>query len=186
VSGEQQNTMRAFNELELAPKRHPVLRPHPVQIERELQVLSQIMDNQFRIPILEWRFGMNAVIDLIPEFGDIATTIVALYILVSAVRYRVPKITLLRMGLNIAIYFIGGLLPFIGYLFDVWWKPNIRNLNLLRERATVSADDAKRARKSDWVFVGVIVGSVVLLFFGSIALTFFVWWYVATHLPLAM
>ncbi len=174
--------MRAHNDLALISKpHHPVLRPHRVQIERELEVLSQIMDNQFRIPILEWRFGLNAIIDLIPEFGDIATTIVALYILIAAVRYRVPKITLLRMGLNIAIYFIGGLLPFVGYLFDVWWKPNIRNLNLLRVRATVSAEEAKRGRKSDWLFVSVIVGSVVLLFFGSIALTLFFWWYVVTR-----
>jgi hypothetical protein len=29
----------------------------------------------------------------------------------NAVRYRVSKITLLRMGLNIAIYFIVGLVP---------------------------------------------------------------------------
>ena len=82
------------------------------------------MDNQFRIPVLGWRFGLNAIIDLIPEFGDIATTIVAFYILVSAVRYRVPKITLLRMGVNIVIYFIVGILPFVGDLFDAWWKPN--------------------------------------------------------------
>src|SRR6185369_7873179 len=81
-----------------------ILRPTSIQIERELEVLSQLMDNQFRIPVLDWRFGLNAVIDLIPQFGDVATTIVALYILVSAVRYRVPKITLLRMGLNIGIY----------------------------------------------------------------------------------
>src|SRR5947207_7805815 len=164
----------------------PVVKPTTVQIERELEVLSQIMDDRFRIPVLGWRFGLNAIIDLIPEFGDIATTVVALYILVSAVRYRVPKITLLRMGLTIAIYFIGGLLPFVGYLFDVWWKPNLRNLELLRQRATVTAENAKRARKSDWLFVGVIVGSVVLLFFGSIALTIFVWWYVATHIGFVM
>jgi hypothetical protein len=176
--------MRAYTDLEIAKPHHPVLRPRPVQVERELEVLSQIMDNQFRIPILGWRFGLNAIIDLVPEFGDIATTVVALYILISAVRYRVPKVTLLRMGLNIAIYFIGGLLPLVGYLFDVWWKPNVRNLNLLRARATVSAADAKRGRKSDWIFVGVIVGSVVLLFLGSIALTLFVWWYVATHFQL--
>lgn len=175
--------MRAYKELELSSKpHHAVLRPHPVQIERELEVLSQIMDNQFRIPILDWRFGLNAVIDLVPEFGDIATTIVALYILVSAVRYRVPKITLLRMGLNIGIYFVGGLIPFAGYLFDVWWKPNVRNLNLLRQRATVSAEEAKQGRRSDWLFVSLIVGSVILLFFGSIALTIFIWWYIATHL----
>src|SRR5438876_8495471 len=98
--------MRAHKDLQLASKpHHPVLRPHPVQIERELEVLSQIMDNQFRIPILDWRFGLNAIIDLIPEFGDIATTIIALYILISAVRYRVQKITLLRMGLKFAINF---------------------------------------------------------------------------------
>src|SRR5437762_10787460 len=136
--------MRAYEDLDLASQpHHPVLRPHPVQIERELEVLSQIMDNQFRIPVIDWRFGLNAVIDLIPEFGDIATTIVALYILVSAVRYRVPKIALLRMGLNIAIYFALGLLPFAGYFFDAWWKSNVRNLNLLRRRATVSAEEAK-------------------------------------------
>src|SRR5256714_3699590 len=153
--------MRANSDLELSfPKDHTVLRPSSVQVERELEVLSQIMDNQFRLPVLGWRFGLNAIIDLIPEFGDIATTIVALYILVSAVRYRVPKITLLRMGLNIGIYFVGGIVPFVGYLFDVWWKPNVRNLDLLRRRATVSADEAKQGRKSDWLFVLLIIGTM--------------------------
>src|SRR5947207_470 len=152
--------MRAYTDLELSfPKDHTVLRPSSVQVERELEVLSQIMDNQFRLPVLGWRFGLNAIIDLIPEFGDIATTIVALYILVSAVRYRVPKITLLRMGLNIGIYFVVGAIPFAGYLFSVWWKPNIRNLNLLRRRATVSAEEARRGRSADWWFVALIVGS---------------------------
>src|SRR3989440_10194483 len=122
--------MRAVNDLELAsPTRQRVLRPTSIQIERELEVLTQLMDNQFRIPILDWRFGFKAIIDLIPEFGDIATTIVALYILVSAVRYRVPKITLLRMGVHIGIYFAPGLIPFCGYFFDALWKPNVRNLN---------------------------------------------------------
>src|SRR5437868_13992069 len=114
--------MRAYENLELAsPTRQRVLRPTSIQIERELEVLSQLMDNQFRIPILDWRFGFNAILDLIPEFGDVATTIIALYILISAVRYRVPKITLLRMGVNIAIYFIVGLIPWLGDLFGVWW-----------------------------------------------------------------
>src|SRR5262252_1453601 len=158
-----------------------VLRPSSIQIERELEVISQLMDNQFRLPLLGWRFGLNAIIDLIPEFGDLATTIVALYILVSAVRYRVPKITLLRMGLNIAIYFVGGLVPFAGDLFAIWWKPNIRNLHLLSRRATVSAAEAKWARTSDWLFVSFIMGSVVALLIGSILLTVFFFWYLASQ-----
>src|SRR5215510_9361187 len=159
--------MRAEKNMELASRRpSAILRPSNIQIERELEVISHFMDNQFRIPVLDWRFGLNAIIDLIPEFGDIATTIVALYILVSAVRYRVPKITLLRMAMNIAIYFVGGIVPFAGDLFDAWWKPNIRNINLLRRRATVSATEAKRGRASDWIFVSVIVGGLLSLLFG--------------------
>jgi len=179
--------MHAYQQVEVARRTpRPVMRPTAVQVERELEVISQLMDNQFRVPILGWRFGLNAVIDLIPEFGDVATTIVALYILVSAVRYRVPKITLLRMALNITIYFVGGLIPFAGDLFGAWWKPNIRNINLLRRRAIVSAGQARRGRTSDWLFVSIIVAFLLALLFASIALTVLVFWYVATHMRLVM
>lgn len=167
---------------QLATGGRPLVRPTQMQIERELEVFSQLMDNQFRVPVLGWRFGLNAIIDLIPEFGDVITTLIALYVLVSAVRYRVPKVTLLRMGLNIAIYFLVGLIPLAGDLFAVWWKPNIRNIKLLRQRATVSAVDARRGRASDWLFVALIAGGLVALLFGSIALTIFVLWYIASRL----
>lgn len=163
-----------------------MLRPSSIQVERELEVLSQLMDNQFRIPVLGWRFGMNAIIDLIPGIGDVSTTIIALYVLVSAVRYRVPKITLLRMGLNIAIYFVGGLVPLVGDVFAIWWKPNIRNIDLLRRRATVSGEEARQGRTTDWLFVAVIVGSLLTLLFASMALVGLVLWYVANHLRVAM
>src|SRR5258706_3417509 len=179
--------MRVYNDLKpVAQTRGAVLRPTTVQIERELEVLSQLMDNQFRIPVLGWRFGLNAIIDLVPQFGDVATTIVALYVLISAVRYRVPKITLLRMGVNIAIYFMVGLLPIAGDLFDAWWKPNLRNISLLRRPATVSAAEAKQGRASDWLFVGLIVGRPLALVFGSIAVSLFLFWYVATHLQFGL
>ena len=156
--------------------RSRIIKPTKVQIARELEVVARFMDNQFAVPFLEWRFGMNAIIDLIPGVGDIATTLVAIYVLISAVRYRVPKITLLRMGVNIAIYFLVGLIPWVGDLFDVWWKPNIRNLKLLSSRATVSAEDAQKGRKSDWIFVGVIVGTLLALLFGSLAVSAFLIW----------
>ena len=171
------NSTAAF--LEVAPPsttRSQLLKPTKVQIARELEVLARLMDNQFAIPVLEWRFGLNAIIDLIPGIGDIGTTLVALYILISAVRYRVPKITLLRMGVIIAIYFLVGMIPWLGDLFAIWWKPNIRNLNLLRSRATVSAEDVRQARKSDWLFVGAIVGTLLALLIGSVALSVLILW----------
>jgi hypothetical protein len=177
--------MKAYQDLELSRgRKSPVLKPTTVQIERELEVFSQLMDNRFRVPVLGWRFGLNAIIDLIPEFGDVVTSIVALYILVSAVRYRVPKVTLLRMGVNIGIYFIGGLVPIVGDIFAIWWKPNIRNMNLLRARATVSADEARAAKTSDWVFVAIIIGVLITLLLGSLILAGTIVWFVITRLRL--
>ena len=159
-----------------------VSRPKPVQVEKELEHLSRVMDTFFRIPGLGWRFGLNFIIDLIPGVGDWATSIVALVILVAAVRYRVSKLTLLRMAINIAIYFIIGLVPIAGDIADAWWKPNRRNLELLEQRATISGPDARKAKTSDWLFVGVIVLFILGLLCGSLIVTYLILHAVVTQL----
>jgi hypothetical protein len=125
--------------------------------DKSLDRLGWLMDDLFRVPVLGWRFGLDALIGLIPGFGDTATSLVSFYILVNAVRYGVPKITLLRMGLNIGIDYVVGSLPFVGDVVDAWWKSNRKNLNLLKERATVSAEEARAASAGDWLFVGGIM-----------------------------
>lgn len=125
------------------------------------------MDDLFRVPVVGWRFGLDALIGLIPGFGDTATSLVSFYILAAAVRYRVPKITLFRMGLNIALDYVVGSLPLVGDFLDAWWKSNHRNLDLLKKRATVSADEARAGRASDWLFVGGIIVGLIGLAFAS-------------------
>lgn len=131
------------------------------------------MDDMFRVPVLGWRFGLDALVGLIPGFGDTSTSLVSFYILVSAVRYRVPKITLLRMGLNIAIDYVVGSLPVVGDLADAWWKSNRMNLDLLRKRATVTAPEARSGRASDWLFVGGIIVGLVGLALASALISFY-------------
>jgi len=132
------------------------------------------MDDMFRVPVLGWRFGLDALVGLIPGLGDTSTTLVSLYILGSAVRYRVPKITLLRMGVNIGIDYVVGSLPVIGDLADAWWKSNRMNLDLLRKRATVSAAEARSGRVSDWLFVGGIILGLTVLAIASAAISLYV------------
>lgn len=115
------------------------------------------MDDLIKIPGLGWRFGLDALIGLIPGFGDTATSLASFYILASAVRYGVPKVTMLRMGMNIGIDYLVGSLPLVGDLFDAWWKSNHMNVELLRKRATVSRDDVRKGKISDWLFVGAII-----------------------------
>ena len=142
---------------------YPVGLSRPADTEKSLERLTWLMDDLFRVPVLGWRFGLDALIGLIPGFGDTATSLVSFYILAAAVRYRVPKITLLRMGLNIGLDYVVGSVPFVGDFLDAWWKSNHKNLDLLKQRATVSAEEARAGRASDWLFVGgIIVGLIVL------------------------
>jgi len=143
------------------------------RIDKSLERLGWLMDDLFRVPVLGWRFGLDALIGLIPAFGDTTTSLVSFYILANAVRYRVPKITLLRMGLNIAIDYVVGSLPLVGDLADAWWKSNQMNLELLRKRATVSAEQAREGRLSDWLFVGGIIAVLAALALGSAAISFY-------------
>src|SRR5215210_6785435 len=140
-----------------------------VEVERSLDQLSRWMDGLFRIPGVGWRFGMDAIVGLIPGIGDLATTAASFYILASAVRYRVPKITLLRMGLNIGVDYVFGAVPVIGDLFDAWWKSNQMNVELLKKRATVSAEEARSGRLSDWLFLLLIILVLLALLAGSLA-----------------
>ncbi|HYP50388.1 MAG TPA: DUF4112 domain-containing protein [Pyrinomonadaceae bacterium] len=172
------NDLRTYENLQAAtaapslPKRNA---QQQVQIEESLETLSRYLDGLFRIPGTGWRFGLDSLVGLIPGVGDTATTLVSFYVLAAAVRYRVPKITILRMALNIAIDYLVGIIPFLGDLFDFAWKSNKMNIDLLKQRATVTAEEAKRgARKSDWLFVGGIMLVLLLILFGSIAASIYV------------
>ncbi|MBD0327401.1 MAG: DUF4112 domain-containing protein [Pyrinomonadaceae bacterium] len=144
-----------------------------VEVEQSLDQLSRWMDGLFRIPGVGWRFGLDALVGLIPGVGDTAAALASFYILAAGVRYRVPKVTLLRMGLNIGLDYVFGSIPVVGDLFDVAWKSNQRNVELLRERATVTAAEAKKGRLSDWIFVGVIILILAALLVGSIVLSLY-------------
>ena len=146
---------------------------HPVTVEKSLERLGWLMDDVFRVPVLGWRFGLDALIGLVPGLGDTSTTLVSFYILAAAVRYRVPKITLLRMGLNIGIDYVVGALPVLGDFADAWWKSNRKNLELLQKRATVSAEEARSGRTSDWLFVGGIIVALAALAIASATISFY-------------
>lgn len=149
-------------------------KPQPVEIERSLERLSTLLDGLFKIPGTGWRFGLDTLIGLIPGIGDTITSFASFYILAAGVRYRVPKVTLLRMALNIGLDYMVGVVPVLGDVFDLFWKSNEMNIELLRKRATVSAAEAKKGKKSDWIFVGVLILLLILLFIGAVILAVFI------------
>jgi hypothetical protein len=141
------------------------------EVERSLDQLSFWMDGLFRVPGTGWRLGLDAVVGLVPGVGDFATTAVSLYILAAGVRYRVPKATLLRMAANIGVDYLLGAVPVVGDLFDAAWKSNQMNVELLRQRASVTPEEATRGRASDWLFLAVLSLGLLALLAGSLAVS---------------
>jgi hypothetical protein len=141
--------------------------------DKGLDRLGWLMDDMFRVPVLGWRFGLDALIGLVPGLGDTSTAFVSFYILAAAVRYRVPKITILRMGVNTGIDYLLGLLPIVGDFADAWWKSNRKNLELLKKRATVSPDEVRAGKVSDWIFVGGIMVVLAALALASAAVSIY-------------
>src|SRR4051812_18900365 len=76
------------------------------QIAPDLEWLAYWMDSVFEIPGLGVRFGLDAIVGLIPAVGDTLTSLVSLYILSAARRYGVPRATMTRMAANIAIDYV--------------------------------------------------------------------------------
>lgn len=136
-----------------------------IEIEKGLDNLAFYLDDLFRVPGVGWRFGLDAIIGLIPNVGDTITSFASFYILLAGVRYGVPKITLLRMAFNIGLDYLVGSIPLIGDAFDFVWKSNKMNMNLIRQRASGHGT----GKTSDYIFVfglilvliGILAGSIV-------------------------
>jgi len=141
-------------------------RPHAA----ELELLARLMDSVFHVPGLGIRFGLDALIGLIPGLGDIATSLVSLYILKASSRLGVPRVMLARMALNIAIDCLLGSLPIVGDLFDIWWKANQKNVGMLQRHLQATPAEERRARAGDWLFVAGLAALVLVLLAGSVTL----------------
>jgi hypothetical protein len=149
-----------------------------VEIEKGLDDLAFYLDDLFRIPGVGWRFGLDAIIGLVPNVGDTLTSFASFYILIAGVRYGVPKITLLRMAINIGIDYLVGSIPFIGDAFDFFWKSNKQNMALIRERATGKG----KGTTGDYIFIFSLIGLLVLILVGSIVASAAILYYLFTHL----
>lgn len=96
-----------------------------------LQRLAHLLDTRWRIPGTRWRFGLDGVASIVPVAGDTLTAFVSLYLIRQAASYGLPRHVLVRMLANVGIDWAVGSIPVIGTIFDVGFKANRRNMDLL-------------------------------------------------------
>ncbi len=98
-----------------------------------IESLSRLLDTAFIIPGTNIRFGIDALIGLVPGIGDTISALLALYIVREARALGAPRLLVGRMLANVAIDGLVGTLPLVGDAFDVAWRANRRNVALLRD-----------------------------------------------------
>jgi hypothetical protein len=135
--------------------------------DRELErarALARALDAAVRIPGTPIRIGLDAILGLIPGGGDIAGAALSGYIVLLATRRGVPPEVIWRMLGNVAVDTVIGSVPVIGDLFDVGYKSNIKNVELLERHTIEPAAVAQSSRR-----LGVLVVAVVALLLIGVA-----------------
>lgn len=121
--------------------------------------LTRWLDDVVRIPGTQIGIGLDPVLGfLVPGLGDAATGVVSLGLLFLAIRTRVPRVVLGRMLLNLLIDALVGAVPLVGDVFDVTWRANRKNLELIKRHGGSTAEPVQT---SDYLLV--VSGMFVVL-----------------------
>ena len=133
--------------------------------DKDLQRLDKIatlLDNQFRIPGTSVRFGLDAIIGLIPYVGDVAGLIVSSYLFMLMIKRGAGPIIMLRMLGNTLLDAAVGSFPVLGDIFDFGFKANRRNVELLKRYY------AEPTERPSAVWSLLLLGIVFLAILGAI------------------
>lgn len=138
--------------------------------DESLDILATLLDDYFRLPGTSIRFGLDPLIGLIPGLGDTITGVASFLIVLAAWQRGLPKVTITRMVANIGVDTFLGSLPFLGDAFDVAWKSNRRNVELLKRSQYARG---KQVLWHDWLFLLLIVLTAAALIAVPIVV---LWW----------
>ena len=138
--------------------------PESTDTPQWAKTLVRLLDDAVTIPGTRIGVGLDAILGFIfPTLGDAATGLGSIAILFLALQLRVPTVVILRVVLNIAIDVLVGSIPFLGDAFDVYWRSNRRNLELVQ---AYQRDPSRKPGLGDYLIVALgillVVAAVVL------------------------
>jgi hypothetical protein len=104
--------------------------------------LAKVMDSAITLPIIG-RVGLDAVLDLIPVFGNFAGAAVSLTLVARTLQFGPPSSLVSKMLSNVLVDVILGGIPLVGPLADIWFRANERNAALMRQFLASKPDDLR-------------------------------------------
>lgn len=124
-----------------------------------LDNVSAFLDNRFRIPGTNTRFGLDFLIGLVPYAGDIISFGISGVLVLTMARYGASGRVIIQMLWNIFLDTLVGAIPILGDIFDLYYKANRRNFDLLREHYEEGSYQG-----SGWWIILLVICSLLALF----------------------
>ena len=146
------------------------------ELQRRLDRLAWLLDSSIRIPIVNRRIGVDALLGLIPGVGDALGGLLSTYIIYQGVRIRAPLATVIHMIGNVAVEVVVGFVPLLGDLFDMGWKANQRNVALLGDYLERPASATHSRRLLFAIAVFLVLAAISSVALGVLLLTQLVAW----------
>ncbi len=111
---------------------------------RRLAMVARVMDTALRLPGTNIRFGADALMGMVPIFGDAAGALVGLLIVNEARQLGVPKRKLMTMLYNIGVDTAFGAVPVVGDAFDVYSNAHRRNIQIILDHHGLEEGETRR------------------------------------------
>lgn len=105
----------------------------PLSVRRRVEALERVLEGAFALPGTSRRFGLDAVVGLVPVAGDLVSAALGLYLVWEARNLGMSKWQLARMTANVGFDTLVGAIPVAGDVFDFLFRSNTRNLRIIRK-----------------------------------------------------
>ncbi len=134
----------------------------------KLNRIATLLDSQFRIPFTQFRIGLDGIIGVVPFYGDIASFLLSLWIIITIARMGVPAPILVRICFNSFMDFVVGLVPFFGDFADFFFKSNLKNVKLAQKYF----ERPKKVSAQSWALIACISILIIAIFVTVVGTSF--------------
>ena len=146
----------------MSEERNEIIEERIIRLKR----LSERLDETFTVPGTDYKIGIESIIGAIPLVGDLIGGIISTYIMYSGIKMGASPRIIAQMATNIAIDFAIGSIPIVGDLFDLVWKANKKNVELIEETTLLNEE----TNKINYLIVAMLIVGLIAIILATLAI----------------